>query len=264
MHCVGAKYVAKLVSVIMYPVPGGSTKCESMSFPYSFALLAACLAALVNAAGLFIARRFGLWTQQHGDLFLSFAAGLLLAAWALHLAPEAMAGGTSALIWGVAGFCVLWGAEKAVCAWGISGVGRGGVALSAIAVHSFVDGLVYDFSFQHGVQTGALSASGLVAHELPEAMAAYWLLRGDGHTADRAFWLALFATGLTTPLGTLAGLPFVVHGQELSFLLALAAGALAFVLAKHMAPVLIAARANWLPFGAGLAVSVTAVAVVPH
>lgn len=230
-----------------------------MSSALSLALLASLLAALMNAAGLFVVQRFQLWARRSYDLFLGFAAGVLLAALGLHLIPEVAESGQAPILLAVLGFAVLAGISLSVRhapvlsnrPFNITRM----LALSAIALHSLVDGFVYSVSFQHVEMVGAINASALVVHELPEAMAAYTLLRQDDVSRNRAFLWAFLATGLTTPLGTLLSIPLRLDETGLSMALGLAAGALSFIVLRHLMPALGRARGAWASFCLGLILS---------
>lgn len=222
---------------------------------FTLALTSALLAAAVNAAGLVVVQRFQIWARRSRRLFLGFAAGVLLAALALHLVPEVMHGGSGALIFVFAGAFGLWLLEQlaARTARALDPGQRASLfSVAAIGLHSFVDGAVYSFTFQHDAVAGTLSASGLVVHEFPEAMVAYMLLRDAALSPRRAFVWAFVCTGLTTPLGMLLSYPLGLEEAALIPLLGLAAGALGLITLAHLLPSLKRDRPAWALFFVGL------------
>ncbi|MGF1607681.1 MAG: ZIP family metal transporter [Rhodothalassiaceae bacterium] len=234
---------------------------------FLLALTAALCAAGFNAAGLLAVYRLQRWAQARTGLFLGFSAGVLLAALGLHMIPEVLAHGLHPLGFLLAGFAGLWGLErlfKQVSRDWFNHRRHGLVALSAICLHSLADGAVYAFSFQHSLITGALSAAGLVAHEFPEAVVAYMLLRDDGVESRRALGYGFLLTGATTPLGLLIAYPIGLTAQAVTSLTALAAGAISFVLICHLMPSLRSSGGARLTFLAGLALSGGVITALGH
>ena len=112
------------------------------------------------------------------------------------------------------------------------------VPLVGLGVHSLFDGLVYSIGFNVSTLTGLAVAPGMIAHEFPEGVVTYALLRCSGFSARRSTLLAFAAVGLTTPLGTLLSYSLVAHLPDpvLGLLLAGSGGALIYVGATHLLP----------------------------
>jgi len=112
------------------------------------------------------------------------------------------------------------------------------VSLLGLSFHSLVDGMIYSVAFSANPIAGLMVAAGMIAHESPEGIVTYALLRCGGVGPGRAALLAFLAAGLTTPLGVATSYPVLedMPPQSLGLMLALAAGALFHVGATHLLP----------------------------
>ncbi|MAP94336.1 MAG: zinc ABC transporter permease [Ponticaulis sp.] len=198
-------------------------------------LFLSSLAAFVASIGLiFVAIRSD-WSKRYAPLFALVASGLLLTMVLTHLAPEALQAHEYSPIVMLCGFflglflhdtlrTILPGKNSVTLAAGLT-------PMIAIAIHSFFDGMIYTVTFARGVDTGFMATPGLILHEFPEGIVTFALLRGAGFSNRTSFLLALFAAGLTTPLGTITAIP-VIYGVDpkgLELMFALSAGLLLFV-----------------------------------
>lgn len=241
-----------------------------MSGAFAAALGFSLAAAAVNLAGLYVIRRFEAWGRAKSVLFAAFAAGVVVTAALVHLIPRALAMAPGpAPFFLLGGYLVMYllgrllaGAEHA------SHEERRVIAilpLIGIAVHSFVDGIVYSVAFTVDTFTGILAVAGLTLHEFPEGIFVFILLLRGGFRASRAFWLAALAAALTTPLGMLASWPFIsdLEGAPLGSVLAATAGGLIYVGASHLVPHVEheTGRGSGRAFAAGIAASLAALAL---
>jgi len=226
---------------------------------------ASALAAVVTVLGIYTVRRFEAWARAQIVYFISYAAGVLIAASFLHLVPESFAMNPHAAAMLLAGFVGLHLFNRFLCAFvcerhHVIQPGIGIVPVLGIAFHSFIDGMVYSVTYQVSLFTGTLAAVGMVLHEFPEGIVTYLLLIHGGFQRRAALWLALAAAALTTPLGMLISYPAVsrIDDATLGALLALAAGMLVYVGATHLLPEAEHQRRPyaWLAFGAGVATAV--------
>ena len=205
------------------------------SSPVLATLFLTSLAAFIAALGLITVAIRSDWSQKYGPVFALIASGLLLTMVITHLAPEALAAGPLASYLMLGGFflglfvhdilrTLLPVADPRTLAAGLT-------PLIAIAIHSFLDGMIYTISFSRGIDTGLYATLGLVLHEFPEAIITFALLRAAGISNRLSFILAFLAAGLTTPLGTVAMIPlaYSVDTDILSYLFAVSAGLLLFV-----------------------------------
>lgn len=207
------------------------------------AIAISLLGAAVTTGGIFATRLCDSWTQRNIDHFISFAAGVLIAVSFLHLVPEAL--GLTRLAPG--GLLVGYGVMHILDRFVVGHVcnrpqterfALGLVPLVALGFHSLLDGLVYSIGFNVSTLTGLAVATGMIAHEFPEGVVIYALLRCSGFSARRSTLLAFAAAGLTTPLGTVLSYSLVAHLPDpaLGLLLAGSGGALIYVGATHLLP----------------------------
>ncbi len=234
-----------------------------MTQTFWIAFGASSLAAVVTSFGIYIVRRYEAWARAQIVYFISYAAGLLIAASFLHLVPEsfAMNGHAAALL--LAGFVGLHLFNRFLCAFVCErhdaiqpGCDIGIVPVLGIAFHSFIDGMVYSVTYQVSLFTGTLAAAGMVLHEFPEGIVTYLLLIHGGFQRRSALWLAFAAAALTTPLGMLLSYPAVsrIDNATLGALLSFSAGMLVYVGATHLLPEAEHQRRPyaWLAFGGGV------------
>ena len=239
----------------------------AMAQTFWIAFSASAIAAVVTSLGIYTARRYEAWARTQIVYFISYAAGVLIAASFLHLVPEsfAMNGHASALL--LAGFVGLHLFNRFLCAFVCErhhviqpGCSIGIVPVVGIAFHSFIDGMVYSVTYQVSLFTGTLAAVGMVLHEFPEGIVTYLLLVHGGFQQRSALWLALAAAALTTPLGMLVSYPAVsrIDNATLGALLSFAAGMLVYVGATHLLPEAEHQRRPyaWLAFGAGVVTAI--------
>jgi zinc and cadmium transporter len=206
-------------------------------------LIASTLAAAFTTLGIYSIRRFRPWAERNSTYFVSFAAGVLIAASFLHVIPKSFAMTIHAPGYLLAGFVMLYLFNRFITAY-VCGTNPesqyaiGLVPMLGIGFHSFLDGIIYSITFTVSVFTGVLAGTGMVLHEFPEGIITYMLLLRSGFSEHKSLLLAFLAAGLSTPLGTLVSLPFVsqISQPVLGALLALSAGALVYVGATHLLP----------------------------
>ena len=205
---------------------------ETIQAPLFFGLIA----AFVTSVGLIVVAQRGLWSERHASLFALAAGGMLLTLTLTHIAPEAIERSPAAwqLIFGgylaglVLNFIIgaIFGDEEA-------GMSRAGAAtpVIAIAIHSFLDGIIYSVTFAASFEAGALAALSLILHEFPEGVIAFTILRRYGFSSRQSLVLAFLAAAATTPAGVIASGPFVysLGSEMIGNLFAISAGLLLFV-----------------------------------
>jgi ZIP family zinc transporter len=201
------------------------------------------LAAAFTSLGIATMRRYAAWAERQSAYFVSFAAGVLVAASLLHIVPKAIAMTPAAPQGCLAGFLGLYLFNRFLTAHVCGSQANpdaalGVVAMAGIGLHSFVDGVIYSIAFTVSAVTGAVAGAGMILHEFPEGIITYTLLLRSGFADRKAALLALAAAGLSTPLGTLASLPWMgrIPPATLGLLLAFSAGALLYVGATHLLP----------------------------
>ena len=206
-------------------------------------LNASLVAAATSTVGILSIAAFGSLAQRNSHYFSAFAVGLLTVSVFLHLILQAYSLSSNALSWVAGGFTlmVLIGitvqlavsrrADGAALTFGYA-------SIIALAAHSFLDGIIYATVFQAEPFTGWLATGGLLFHEFPEGVIAFFLLSEAGLGRIRSMVLAFFAAAITTIAGTVGGNLLIefANGVPLAPMLGAAAGALLYVLIFHLGP----------------------------
>jgi zinc transporter ZupT len=206
-------------------------------------IAASILAAAFTTLGIYSIRHFKPWAERNSSYFVSFAAGVLIAASFLHIIPKSFAMNANSPAFLLAGFVALHLFNRFITAY-VCGrnpnaqYAIGLVPMFGIGFHSFVDGIIYSITFAVSVFTGLLAGTGMVLHEFPEGIITYMLLLRSGFSDQKSLVLAVLAAALSTPFGTLVSFPFVsqISQPVLGALLAMSAGALVYVGATHLLP----------------------------
>lgn len=190
---------------------------------------------------------------------VSFAVGALLAVALLVLLPQAIESGADAhgvfatLLAGLLAFFMLeklalWrhshvhGTGEGHGAHGHAhGAPAGGRATAAMIVigdslHNFVDGVLIAAAFLADPKLGWAAAIAVIAHEVPQEVGDFLVLRASGYTRTRAL-----------VLNALSGLASVAGGVLAYFLLSSLLGAIPYVLALAAAGFLYVAVADLIP-----------------
>ncbi len=205
---------------------------ETLQAPLFFGLIA----AFATTLGLIAVALRSDWSLRYANLFGLAAAGMLCSMAFLHILPEAFALSENAPIWLTVGFfggLVLNYSIKTLFPdrEGSTLPREAITPILAIAVHSFIDGLVYSVTFAASFSAGVFTAIGLILHEFPEGVIAFAILRRHNVSNRKSFLFAFLAAAATTPLGVLASGPFVygLSDDVIGALFGLSAGLLLFV-----------------------------------
>ncbi|MGB3625546.1 MAG: ZIP family metal transporter [Henriciella sp.] len=205
---------------------------SSIQAPLFFGLIA----AFCTTVGLIVVAQKALWSERNASLFGLAAAGMLTTLAFLHIIPEAFHFSSSAPIWLATGFfsgLLLNNTVKAIFPEkdGVAHKHEALTPIFAIAVHSFIDGVIYSVTFAASFASGVYAAVGLTLHEFPEGVIAFAILRRYGVSNVRAFWLAFLAAAATTPLGVIVSGPFMygLDNEAIGSLFAISAGLLIYV-----------------------------------
>ncbi len=205
---------------------------EAIQAPLFFGLIA----AFVTTLGLLAVSLRSDWSQRYAGLFGLAAAGMLSTMVFLHILPEAFALSPNAPLWLTVGFFSGLLINFMVRAFfperEDSRLPHEAVTpILAIAIHSFIDGIVYSVTFAASFSAGVFAAFGLILHEFPEGVIAFAILRRHGVSNAKAFFWAFLAAAATTPLGVLISGPFMfaLGGEAVGLLFALSAGLVLFV-----------------------------------
>lgn len=211
------------------------------------ALLASLLAGLATGLGsipVLLARRL---SRKLYDTLLGFSAGVMLAAAALSLLGPAMASGELAqtALGFIAGAAIVFALEKAVPhlhphfapVAETRSLRMGFLVAAAIAIHNIPEGAAVAVAYaSQAEKLGFVVALAIAVQNIPEGLAVAVPLRAAGFSRTRAALYAT-ATGLAEPLAALASLAaLALVGDILPFALALAAGAMIFVVSDQLIP----------------------------
>jgi zinc and cadmium transporter len=191
------------------------------------------------------------WLKRHLSALVAFAAGALLGAVFLEVFPEAVETlGPSAFRWALGSFVVLVFIE-----WFLGShhdhsqhepghhhhepLGSSTVVPSLLAadtLHNVGDGAAVAAAFLVSPQAGVTTALAIIAHELPQEVGDYALLRAAGISRVRAL-LALAAVQFSAVIGAGAVLlgSQLVEGLE-GIILALASGTFLYIGATDLLP----------------------------
>lgn len=197
-------------------------------------------AAAVSTLGLVSMVFLGDWGRRHSPSFSAFAVGFLIISIFFHLFPETFSQTPLALFWIIAGFV---GVSFISLSFSVLARRRvdgrdiaiGYASIIALAAHSFIDGFAYETTFREDILTGLLATFGLLLHEFPEAVIAYFLVREAGAGRYMAAVWAFFAASLTTVVGAVLVACVLPKGLlDVGALIGLAAGGLLYITVFHL------------------------------
>lgn len=210
------------------------------------ALLPSFLAGLATALGSLVVL---IWKRPGRRLLavlLGGAAGVMLAVVLLDLIPAALNLGTpleTGLGFG-AGVVVIWGLDQLLTmltngsslSRNASYKRMGYLMAAGIAMHDLPEGIAIAGAYAAGGALGPLLALSIALHNIPEGIATATPLRMGG-VRGRQVLLVNMIVSIFTPLGTLLGLFLIqLSPQHLAFLLALAGGAMTYLLKDELLP----------------------------
>lgn len=226
------------------------------------------VAGAISTAGLLSMAAFGDWGKRNSSYFSAFAIGVLLVAILFHVIPESISYLPDAWKWMAGGFlgmsAIGFGLRHLSLNRGNGhGIAIGYASVIALGFHSFVDGLIYGATFCEDPFTGQVTTAGLLLHEFPEGVIAYFLARDSGFNNVRAMIWAFIAASLTTVGGAGVASLWVETVEKAPFgqMLGLTAGGLAYIIAFHLRPhaSLTPKNRGYLVASAGVVVALAAV-----
>lgn len=181
------------------------------------------------------------WLKRNLSALVGFAAGALLAAVFLDALPEAIGQlHHSALTWAFGGFVALalleWYLGRHHHAHGEEHRALPSALLLSDAFHNMGDGAAIAAGFLISPGTGLGVALAVIAHEVPQEIGDYALLRAYGMGRGRAlFWLAMVQ--LTAGVGALgAFFASEISASMNGILIALASGTFLYIGATDLLP----------------------------
>jgi zinc and cadmium transporter len=232
--------------------------------PLVAALLAALVVSAISLVGVVFL--FARWNERRSLLFISFAAGVLLATTFLDLLPEAVArsGGDGAFFAGtLAAMGAFFLLERFLHGFHTHeerhAVASGTLILIGDTLHNFIDGVVIAATFLVEPGLGVATTVAVAAHELPQEIADYGILLAAGFERRLALLLN-FLSGLAAVLGVVLCFAFAdAVAARLPWFMAATAGMFIYIAASDLMPELhhADARRDWLialPFFLGMGV----------
>lgn len=208
-----------------------------------------CVAGLATVLGALLVLAFGRPVERVLAVFLGFAAGVMTAVVVLDLLPSALEYGswlTAVLgfFWGLVFMLLLDVALS--CLPGVRNSQKSGkqgrllkmgyLIATGIALHDLPEGIAIAAGFSAEENLGFLLALAIGLHNIPEGMATAAPLLMGGMSRLEILAISLLIS-IFTPIGSALGLllMFVSPGL-ISALLALAGGAMAFIVKNELLP----------------------------
>ena len=219
--------------------------------PVVHAFVATLGTYLLTAIGTLPVLLFRQAPRRLMDAMMGFAAGVMVAAscWSL-LVPAIDSGGVSAAVVGLlAGAALIYVADQLLphlhsefpdearaegprVAWQ-----RSTLLMLAITLHNFPEGLAVGVRFGGGdVGAATALAIGIGLQNIPEGLAIALPLRRGGMSRGRAFFWGQLSAIVEPIAGPLGAALVLVSGAFLPYAMALAAGAMLYVVVEELIP----------------------------
>ncbi|MEL6359788.1 MAG: ZIP family metal transporter [Pseudomonadota bacterium] len=244
---------------------------------HAHGLTASLAAAAVSALGILSFLLVGDWARRNSPYFSAFAIGILTVGVMLHLIPESFDYSEGAWKWILGAITVMVTlnvglriltpsqSEARTVAFGFA-------SILPLAFHSLLDGAIYEVSFHEDTFTGLVSTFGLLLHEFPEGIIAFFLMREAGFSNVLSLVIGFFASSVTTVVGALLGALVLDYSIELPIgaLMGITAGALIYIIVFHLGPHAAKTANNRTFLWAGIGVAIATIGVtinhafVPH
>jgi len=241
--------------------------------PLALSLIATFIVSLISLVGVLFL--FADWSERRAMLFISFAAGVLLATAFLDMFPEAVARRQDdgnffiATLAAMGAFFLL---ERFLLGFHTHddshAVPSGYFVLIGSTVHNFIDGVVIAASFLVSPALGLTTTLAVAAHEIPHEAADFGILLNAKFSRASALLLN-FVSGLAAMLGALWCFMFEgVVERHLPWFLAATAGMFIYIAASDLLPELHHShtRREWIyavPFFVGVALIAAMAYIVP-
>jgi zinc and cadmium transporter len=241
-------------------------------------IVANTIISLISLTGVFALSFKNLNKKSVTGLLVSFAAGVLLATAVLNILPEALEGLpiTTGLVWFMYGIIcafllerfLLWYHHHHEDTHDINPTAT--LILIGDGIHNFIDGLAIAAAFVVNPVLGLTTTFAVAAHEIPQEIADYSILRHCGMSKQKALTWNLISA-LTAVVGGIVGFYLFKESFELVyFALALTAGIFLYVAAADLIPELHNHRTSndWFPqtllFIVGVVLVMAIITLAPH
>ena len=209
-------------------------------------LISSLVAGLATALGAMIVVVLGRPRETTLALLLGGAAGIMVAVVLLDLLPSALAYGSFfVMILGLkAGLLLMFLLDQLFSRFAKQEKKRdqaylrkmGYLIATGIALHDLPEGIAIAVGYAATEKLGISLALAIGMHNIPEGMAVAAPLMMAG-TAPWVIMLLVLTVALFTPLGTFIGFTLLtVSPQSMAFLLALAGGAMSYIVLFELVP----------------------------
>ncbi len=231
--------------------------------PLKLSLIATFIVSAISLVGVVFL--FADWTERRALLFISFAAGVLLATAFLEMFPEAVErhqDDGNFFVATLAAICAFFLLERFLLGFHTHGedhaVPSGYFVLIGSTVHNFIDGVVIGATFLVSPTLGFSTTVAVAAHEIPHEAADFGILLSAKFRRGSALLLN-FISGLAAMLG--AAWTFWFEGlveRHMAWFLAATAGMFIYIAASDLVPELHHSHTHreWIyavPFFVGIA-----------
>ncbi len=207
-------------------------------------LIYSFIAGLSTLFGVWLVRRYQNWTKRNAIFLISFAVGILLANAFFNLLPEAISLSPDIWMYYVfGGILFLFILEHIItihaciepeeCDQHPFGI----TSVIGIGIHSLIDGIIIGIGFKVSPFIGLITALSVIAHEIPEGIFTYTLLK-HANIAEKKNLIYCWLVALATPIGALLTAALISRASIsiLGPLLAFAAGSFIYVGASDLTP----------------------------
>jgi zinc and cadmium transporter len=209
-----------------------------------FISLATLAISLVSLSGIIILSLRIKRTHIPANYFVSFAAGILLATAFLNILPETLEElpAFESLSWAMYGVILAFLMERSFLWYhhhhddthNIKPTAS--LVLVGDGIHNFIDGIAIAAAFLINPSVGITTTIAIAAHEIPQELADYAILRHCGMSKYKAlFWN--FVSALTSLIGGILGF-YLFQGDTslIPYALALTAGIFIYVSSADLIP----------------------------
>jgi zinc and cadmium transporter len=214
---------------------------STLGWIIGFSLLGS--AGVVAGVGVLLLIREALWRRLISFL-VSFAVGTLLGGAFLGLLPEALERAESLPVFStvLAGVVLFFILEKWVlwrhCHDPECPADRvaGELILLGDAIHNFFDGVVIAASFLSAPELGVSSALAVVAHEVPQEVGDFAILRHSGYGKKRALAYNLLSSSTTLAGAVVAYFALSSVDRVVPYVLAVSAASFLYIAMSDLVP----------------------------
>jgi zinc and cadmium transporter len=243
-------------------------------------LIAVVIVSLISFVGV-LGIAWKSWFKKYLYLFVTFAAGTLVATALLQMIPEAVElAGDSIFLWAIIGITVFMILERFLfwyhCHHSECSYHKGHkkeftyLNLFGDALHNLIDGAVIAIAFAASFELGFITTIAVVLHEIPQEIGDFAILMHGGFSKGKALFFN-FLSALTAVLGAVIAWFFIGAFEYIEpFAIAFAAGGFLYIALVDLLPEIHHTHKLWpalaqaLIFILGVAVIFAVGTIMPH